>query len=180
MKNFEALREAAAEISDLYAAMALLEWDQQTFMPHNSSADRSEQIGTLAKIIHEKSSSKTFGKLIEKASKEAADLPPDSFEACLCRRLRREFGKTSRIPATLAAKIAGTAAKAHHAWAEAREKSDFSIFQPYLAQLIDLRRRYAGYFQPSGNIYDPLLDNFEEGCTVAKIDPIFRALREKN
>lgn len=179
MKHFDALREAAAEISDLHAAMALLEWDQQTFMPHNSAADRSEQIGTLAKLIHEKSSAKTFGKLIEKASKETANLPPDAFESRLCRRLRREFGKTSRVPASLAAKIAGTAAKAHRAWAEAREKSDFSVFQPYLAQLIDLRRRYAGYFQPSGDIYDPLLDNFEEGCTVAKIDPIFTSLREK-
>ena len=179
MKHFKALLEAAAEISDLHAAMALLEWDQQTFMPRNSAADRSEQIGTLAKLAHEKSSAPAFGRLIDKASRETVNLPPDSFEACLCRKLRREYGKTSRIPVALASKLAGTAAKAHHAWAEAREKSDFAIFQPYLAQLIDLRRKYAEAFQPYRNIYDPLLDNFEEGCTVAQIDPIFAVLREK-
>ena len=179
MKHFDALREAAAEISDLHAAIALLEWDQQTFLPRNAGADRSEQIGTLAKFAHEKASAPAFGKLIEKASKETAGLPPDSFEACLCRKLRRNFDKTSRIPVPLASRIAGTAAKSHHAWAEAREKADFSIFQPWLARLIELRRQYAEHFQPYQNIYDPLLDNFEEGFTVAQIDPVFAALREK-
>ena len=179
MKHFDGLKETVAEISDLHAAMALLEWDQQTYMPLNSAADRSGQIGTLAKLAHEKASSAEFGRLIDAASRETASMPADSMEVCLCRKLRRNFEKTSRVPSSLVARTAGTAAKAHHAWAEAKEKSDFSIFQPYLASLIDLRREYAELFRPYQNIYDPLLDNFEEGYTVAKVDPVFAALREK-
>ncbi len=179
MKHFDGLKETVAEISDLHAAMALLEWDQQTYMPSNSAADRSGQIGTLAKLAHEKASSAEFGRLIDAASRETASMPADSMEVCLCRKLRRNFEKTSRVPSSLVARTAGTAAKAHHAWAEAKEKSDFSIFQPYLASLIDLRREYAELFRPYQNIYDPLLDNFEEGYTVAKVDPVFAALREK-
>ena len=88
MKHFDGLKETVAEISDLHAAMALLEWDQQTYMPSNSAADRSGQIGTLAKLAHEKASSAEFGRLIDAASRETASMPADSMEVCLCRKLR--------------------------------------------------------------------------------------------
>ena len=78
MKHFDGLKETVAEISDLHAAMALLEWDQQTYMPSNSAADRSGQIGTLAKLAHEKASSAEFGRLIDAASRETASMPADS------------------------------------------------------------------------------------------------------
>ena len=179
MTPFEKLLESVAEISDLNSAMALLEWDQQTYMPSNSAADRSLQIAALAKISHEKASSAEFGRLIEMAEKESAGMAPDSMEACLCRKLRRMFDKTSRTPVSLVARTAETSAKAHHAWAKAKAEADFSIFAPSLAALIDLRREYAQLFSPYRNIYDPLLDNFEEGFTVETVDPVFRSLREK-
>ena len=54
MTAFERLREACGVIRDLEHTAALLDWDQQTFMPVNAEPDRVCQLTTLAGVIHEK------------------------------------------------------------------------------------------------------------------------------
>ena len=69
---------------------------------------------------------------------------------------------------------AEASAQAHGAWEEARKTSRFSLFAPHLERLLDLRRQYAALFAPYDSIYDPLLDNFEEGFTAKRLDALFR------
>lgn len=177
--KFESLKSILGEIHDVNSARALLEWDQQTYMPENSAAGRACQISTLSCISHEKATSKELGNLIGTLEKEFADAPPDSFEKCLLRRVRRDFEKNVKVPSRLVAETSECAAKAHHAWEKAREASDFSIFAPLLSKLIELRREYAQIFNPYKHIYDPLMDDFEEGLTVAEVDQVFGGLRDR-
>lgn len=179
MNVFPVLLSEVAQIQDLQSAVALLDWDQQTYMPENAAEDRASQLASLASLIHEKETAPDFAKHLGLAEKEVADFPPDSFEHCLIRVLKRNFEKESKVPASLVHELAETAANAHHAWARARENSNFSLFAPFLEHLIELRRQYAGLFAPYRNIYDPLLDNFEEGLTAAHLDPLFTNLRKK-
>ena len=179
MSAFERLRQACGIICDLEHTAALLDWDQQTFMPVNAEPDRVCQLTTIAGVIHEKKTSPDFAALLEEAATECGDLPPDSMEACLIRRLRRDFEKQSKVPASLVRQLAETSALAHGAWVQAREKAQFSLFSPYLERLLDLRRQYAALYAPYEHIYDPLLDDFEEGFTSAQLDVLFGKLREK-
>ena len=64
-------------------------------------------------------------------------------------------------------------------WEKSRAESDFSIFQPYLEQLIGLRQQYADFFKPWDHVYDPLLDDYEPGMKTADVQAIFNALRPK-
>jgi carboxypeptidase Taq len=63
-------------------------------------------------------------------------------------------------------------------WTEARAKDNFSIFRDDLKKMIDLVRREADYLGYDNVRYDALLDNYESGLTVAKLDPLFKNLRE--
>ncbi|MAE38153.1 MAG: carboxypeptidase M32, partial [Euryarchaeota archaeon] len=65
-------------------------------------------------------------------------------------------------------------------WTEAREKNDFSIFRDDLAKMIDMSRELAGYLGYDANPYDALLDLYESGLCVAKLDPLFAGLRESS
>ena len=179
MTAFEHLREQCGVIRDLEHIAALLDWDQQTFMPVNAEPDRVCQLTSIAGVIHEKMTSLDFISGLEAAEKECAGYPPDSIETCLIRRLRRDFNKRSKVPAELVKQLTEAAATAHGAWAKAREESRFDLFAPHLERLLDLRRQYAGLFAPYDNIYDPLLDNFEEGFTSAQLDGLFSDLRRK-
>jgi carboxypeptidase Taq len=60
---------------------------------------------------------------------------------------------------------------------EARQKSDFSIFQPHLEKIVELRRRYAAFFPGVDHPYDALLDDFEPGMKTEDVKAIFTALR---
>ena len=42
------------EHTDMAAALRLLEWDQETFMPAGVLESRARQIGLLASLLHER------------------------------------------------------------------------------------------------------------------------------
>ena len=66
---------------------------------------------------------------------------------------------------------------ADQAWREAREKSEFAIFQPHLEKIVDWVKRYAALYQPYEHVYDPLLDEYEPGMKTAEVKAIFEAIR---
>ena len=59
------------------------------------------------------------------------------------------------------------------AWVKARQASDWSQFAPVLQEWVDLRREEAKLINPDAPVYDVLLDEFEKGMTVARLDEVF-------
>lgn len=171
------LKKYINEITDIYTAVALLGWDQQVNMPHGGAEDRGHVLATLARIGHQKVTSPEVGQLIEDAGLEAAQDDPDSDDARLVRVSRREYVKRSKVPARWVAENAQATTIAQTVWEEAREKSDFSLFKPYLERVVALRREYAAFFAPYAHIYDPLLDDYEPGMKTAEVKAIFDEVR---
>ena len=56
------LKQQLGIVSDLHAATAVLEWDQETYMPPGSIEARAEQLTTLARLSHEKFTSEAIGR----------------------------------------------------------------------------------------------------------------------
>ena len=169
------LRERLAEISDLNAAGGLLGWDQQTMMPERAAPGRAEQLGTLGKLLHERFTDDAIGRLLDAA--EAGGIAPGSTDAALVRVTRRDWEKARRVPSELAAEIARAGALGHQAWVEARERSDFAAFLPFLRRNVELKLRYVECFDGYDDPYDVLLDDYEEGMTSAEVDALFTELR---
>lgn len=171
------LKAILAEVSDLNNAAALLGWDQQTYMPSGGAQGRGHQLGTLETLAHLKFTSAEVGKLLDGLEPYAAQLDPDSDDACLIRVTRREYEKQTKVPAEMVAEFALATTEAHEAWAQARRENNFAHFQPHLEKIFGLRRRYADLFAPYEHVYDPLLDDFEPGMKTAEVKAIFDALR---
>ncbi len=92
---------------------------------------------------------------------------------------RRDYEKQTRVPSEFVAEQAQVTAAAHEGWVEARTKSDFSIFEPHLAKVMDLTRRYIDFFPKADHPYDTLLDDYEPGMKTAEVQGIFAELRKK-
>jgi carboxypeptidase Taq len=171
------LQTMLAEVSDLYAAAALLGWDQQTFLPTGGAEGRGYQLGTVESLAHLKFTSPEVGKILEDLQPYADQLEPDSNEARLIMVTRRLYDKQTKVPVELVNEMAQVTAVAHQAWVEARAENNFAKFQPHLEKVVELRRRYAELFAPYDHIYDPLLDDYEPGLKTAEVKAIFEKLR---
>jgi carboxypeptidase Taq len=178
-ENFEQLKEHLAEISDLGAAAAIMGWDQETYMPPGATEDRSLQMATLSRIIHQKFTSDEIGELLEKLTPELSSLDPDSDEARIIKNVSREYEKQRKVPSEWVAEFSRVTSLAQESWKKAREESVFAQFLPDLTRVIELRRQYTQYFAPYDHIYDPLLDDFEPGMKTAYVKKVFDELRPK-
>ena len=67
------------------------------------------------------------------------------------------------MPARLAADLARASSVGHAAWVEARQRSDFAGFVPYLERNVELVREYIDCFDDFECAYDVLLDDYEPG-----------------
>ncbi len=176
-EKLEKLKEILGEVWDINHAVAVLDWDQQVNMPPEGGDARGQQVSTLSKIAHQKATSEEVGKLLEDLKQEFPD--PETDEGALIRVAARDYEKATRVPSEFVAEQAMVTAKAFEAWAEAKAKSDFSIFQPHLEKVLDLTKRYIEFFPPAAHPYDTLLDNFEPGMKTADVRQIFDDLRPK-
>jgi carboxypeptidase Taq len=174
-EKLEQLKETLGEVSDLQRAAAVLEWDQQVNMPPGGAEARGQQISTLTKLAHQKSTTQEVGKLLDDLKSEFPG--GDSDEAALVRVASRNYDKATRVPSAFVAEQAIITAKAFEAWVEARRNSDFSIFRPHLEKIVEMMQKYVQFFPPAAHPYDVLLDDYEPGMKTSEVKEIFNNLR---
>jgi carboxypeptidase Taq len=171
------LKNILAEIYDLTYAQAVLGWDQQTYMPPGGAEERGSQMGTLAGLAHLRFTSPELGRLLDELRPWAENLDPDSDEARLVKNTRREYEKRTRVPASWVSEFAEVTTASQVVWEKAREQAEFTLFQPHLEKVVEMRKHYSEFFRPYDHIYDPQLDDFEPGLKTAEVKIIFDQLR---
>ncbi|MCP4583766.1 MAG: carboxypeptidase M32 [candidate division Zixibacteria bacterium] len=176
-KALNELTDQIKQVSTLYSCMSLLGWDERTYMPRKGAPNRAEQQSMLAGMAHEKFTSKEIGDLISEV--EASDLVKDplSADAVNVREIRRVYDKQVKKPKSLVEEISKTTTLSEQAWVEARKKSDFPGFSPWLAKMIDLKNEEAESVGYEKEPYDALLDDYEPGETAENITKVFADLR---
>lgn len=170
------LREAAL----LSSCSNVLGWDEQSYMPSGGGNFRSEQLGLLAGLAHERATSPRIGELLAEleTSNDLGDV--DGVIAVNVREARRTYNRATKLPRRLVEELSRTITLSQQAWVKAKEDSDFPKFLPWLEKMIGLKREEAqaiGY--GSGVPYDALLDEYEPGATVSEIAAVFAPLRDE-
>src|ERR687884_2329891 len=178
-ETFDRLKILLGEIYDLERVGSLLTWDQETMMPPEGARARAEQRATIGRAAHSRLVSDELGRLLEELRGEEESLPHESDEASLIRVARREHEKASRVPTELRAELLRAGALGLRAWLQARERRDFEVLRPHFEQLLELRRRYVDCFEPTGDPYDVLLDDYERGFTTAETENVLEHLKRE-
>lgn len=173
---YDELIRRVREETLLTSCEALLEWDEETYMPSGGVENRSEQLALLAGLLHERGTDPRIGELL--AEVEGSELLADrsSPAAVNVRELRREYDRYVRLPRRLVEEVARITALAQKAWARARAEADFGAFRPWLEQIVELKRAEAecvGYAQEP---YDALIEDHEPGMTSQIVARLFDAL----
>jgi carboxypeptidase Taq len=171
------LKRRLQEMADLGATGAVLGWDQATYMPKGGAAARARQGATLARLRHERATDPALGRLLDSLGAHAERLSDDSDDARLIRVARRDYEKAVKVPADFVARWSELGSASYDAWTRARPANDFATMCPFLEKALGFSRRYAEYLGPYDHIADPMIDDLDEGVTVAKVRALFRELR---
>jgi carboxypeptidase Taq len=87
------------------------------------------------------------------------------------REIRRDYDRAVRLPTSLVREFAETTTLAQQAWREARERSDFAAFAPWLEKVVELTAaRRSATAADGGEAYDALIDEYEPGARTAEIE----------
>jgi carboxypeptidase Taq len=177
--RLDELKTRLLEANDLGAAVAVLSWDQATYMPPGGGEARGRQMATLGRLAHEKFTDAELGRLLDELERETAGQPPDADEAALVRVTRREYERARRVPPAFVAEMSGHAARSYQAWTEARPANDFARMRPLLERTVELSRRYSDFFPGYASVADPHIDASDPGMTAASVRALFVELRAR-
>jgi carboxypeptidase Taq len=184
----EKLRQRLAEIDDLAALERLASWDQQVMMPALGARGRAEQLGTLARLRHERATGTEIGEWLaeldqaelgqaELGQAELVQAGLDPIGRDLVRLARRDWERARRVPADLAAELSQAQADGQESWRTAREADDFGAFAGALERNVRLAREYGECLSPPGEgVYQALLYDYDFGLDVAELRRVFSSL----
>lgn len=168
-------KEYLSKIEYLSNALALADWDMRVGMPKKGADSRSNMIAYISGEIYKLQTSDTMKKYIEYFESQD-DL--DEIMKAAVKNCRKIYDQTKKIPEDRYTEFVKVASKSGVAWEEAKEKSDFSIFQPYLEKVVEFKKEFIGYWGYEGDRYNTLLDFYEPGITVERLDKVFGELKD--
>lgn len=162
------------KIADIKYSAAVLQWDQETYLPAKGADFRSRQLATLSELAHEWTVAPSLGQLLQTLN-ERSDLQEDekrNIELSL-----EDYGKQKKFSPAFIRRLSEASSRCFHAWIQARSANSFSPFQDELQHLVQLKREEAELAGYTEHPYNALLDQYEKGATVALLDRVFSQVR---
>ena len=166
-----------SQVNDLLCAANLLTWDARTQMPPGGAQTRGQQIATLKGLAREAVLSDDMRRACDAALTRTEGECSETSARAEALAVAAAIDHHSRLPARLLQAQVECAPMAQAAWAEARARSDFAIFLPWLERTVALAREQAECLGYEGHPYDAMVAIFEPGETAASLATLFDRLR---
>jgi carboxypeptidase Taq len=164
-------------MKQLHEAIQLIQWDMSVLIPQRGVGQRAEVVGMLSSDLFKMAVSEQMGEYLDiLTEKEALELLDPITRASVLER-KKEYDRDKSIPPEKFQEYVVLTQNAENAWADAKKNNDFDSFRPYLEKIVDILRDFIEIWGYQENKYDTLIDKYEPGLTVAKLDAIFANLR---
>lgn len=160
-------------IADIRFANAVLQWDQETYLPPKGAMARGRQIATLSETAHSLFSQNWFGDLLKELS-ENDQLDP--FQQKNIAISLEDFEKNKKYKASFVRSLSEQVNKTFHAWLDARKQNDFRIWEPELDRLMTLKKEESHILGFHDHPYNAHLNEYDKGVTVQFLDGNFARL----
>lgn len=160
----------------IQSATSLFYFDMDTRASEGSVQKSAEITNNLSAMALELLKSDTFKQILHQAKQENLDETQKRMIAIV----ERQLDHLEAIPDDLLLENEALCTKAQWTWEEAKNKDDYSLFMPYLKQMIDNSKKMAGLRRKAGqSLYDVLLDDYEEGMDEVLYDDFFDLVKKE-
>ena len=164
------------KIADIQYASAVLNWDQETYMPSKGATFRAQQLSTLAGIGHELATSKELGELLHLLS---TDNSLSEKEKRNIKQSLKTFNENKKYTTEFVQELSKTISETFQAWHKAKADNNFAVYAPHLEKLVTLKREESKLLGDFAHPYDALLNQFEPGLKTADLEVLFTDVREQ-
>ena len=182
--SYASLEKTFYRLAQLDHAGSILGWDQQVMMPPKSNDARGRAMAELEVFATEMIQAPALADQFAAADEQAGEL-----EACQqanLREMREAWKKANAIPKDLVEALSLTTNECEHAWRTLRGENNWAAFEPMLQKVFDLSREKAqalenGLAAEKGyvNAYEALLDIYDPGTKLTRIDSVFAELKQE-
>jgi carboxypeptidase Taq len=163
------------EFADLGHVSSLLGWDQEVCMALRGGDARARQQATMRVVLHERMADPRLGELLDRA--EDAELDPQ--RSAMVRIMRRDRERALCLPPAFVRRMALAEGRGVNAWRIARAEGDFGLYRDSLEEVIAVKREQADLIGYEDERYDALLDQYEPGMRVSRLEPLLTSLRDE-
>ncbi len=180
-QQYQQLSELSRRCAILKGVSSLLDWDQETYMPPNASANRAEQLKVMAGVIHREQTSPKFkeslASLIDLQSGTIFAKNLSDEQKAALREWRKDYLQLTALPSSFVEELAELQSQSIHAWRYAKKESAFHQFAPFLDRLVQMNRRKADLLGYEDHPYDALLNEYEPDMTTRQVTKLFHQIQ---
>ena len=176
-QKLEALQQYLEKMNRFNHVTTLLYWDMRTGAPKEGFERHADAVAYFSTEAFQMGTAEELGHMLEEL------LVPEEYEALddkwkfIVKKMKHEFDRDKCIPAEVYERYVRAQAESERAWEEAKNASDYEMFAPHLKEMIELTKEITSYTDPDKEVYDALLNQYEEGMDSATIDRIFGELK---
>ncbi|MGL5971017.1 MAG: carboxypeptidase M32, partial [Cetobacterium sp.] len=175
--NIQKFRSMIKEKKMIESMLAILQWDLETRTPKGGYKLLSELIGDLSLKSYNLTTSDEFLSIVSTLKESQCDLG-DIIKKEL-EILEEEIEKTIVIPAEEYKVYSELTARAQGVWEKAREEDDFEQFSPVLEEIFNYNIKFIKYRKKDIDIYSQILNDYEKGMNIEKLDYFFENLKKE-
>ena len=174
----EKFRELVKKKNRIYANLELLHWDLETKTPVKSKPYLSDLVAELSMQEYDLFTSDEFVNLVENLNKEKENL--SEIEKKEIELSMEDIERMKKIPSDEYEAYAKLTSINQGIWEEAKSKKDFSIVKANLEKIFNYNKKFAEYRRKNEkNLYDVLLNDYEKGMDIEKLDIFFNELKKE-
>jgi carboxypeptidase Taq len=176
--RIEQLKKRTYKVDHLQSTLNILEWDMSVNMPQKGALPRSETTSFLNTLKHEIMVNIDHDGILTSLKKDLDAGKLSEQDSVMVTQVWRRFERTQKVPEDFVREQSKLESESHKVWEEAREKSDFQIFKPYLEKIVELKRKETEFVGYDDSPYDALLDIFEPEMTEKEAGSILSDIRD--
>jgi carboxypeptidase Taq len=179
--SYATLEKTFYRLAQLGHAESMLSWDQHVMMPPKGNSARSKALAELSVFRTEILQDAALADHFEAAGQETE---LTGWQQANLREMKRSWQQTCAIPKDLVEAQSLASSECEHAWRTLRPNNDWAGFEPLLQRVFDLAGESAAAYQEAlgtdrgyANAYDALMDQYDPGTRMSRIDPVFDRLK---
>ncbi len=178
-KHLAYIKEQTMKQNAYSYVSGLIGWDSAaTNSPKKGYDKKYQYAGILAGEAYRITTAPELRTAVFEAASDM-DAIEDVRDRAMVREWKKNIERLEKIPKEEYIAYVELLGKSEMEWETAREENDFDSFKPYYQQIFDYQRKFAEYFGYEGHPYNALIEDFEPGMTVEKLDVFFNELREE-